>query len=460
VAKNVVLLVLDTVRVDALEPYGAPAGSTPAIAGLARSGTAVPDVFATACWTLPSHASLFTGRLPRALGLGQAPGGSPQGAHPVMSAQRGRLLPEVLRRAGWDTRGVSANVWVSGASGFATGFEVFEEVETGRRQEQVEREDLRGRVVWALEGLRARADDGAEAAEAVLARWLSDRDERPFFWFVNLVEAHSPYLPPKPYNDLGARERVKAASEARRHLSLGAIWRACLSELDVPDEALERMRHLYARSVRLMDDWIQRLLSRLDDAGELEETLVVVTSDHGENFGEGGLIAHAFSLDDRLIRVPLVASDPDFAPGGGARSLADVPALLADHLGLAGHPWAERQGPAGFAAAQWDFVAEDDPRIEVAADAWRLDEKGRRQLFTPLTCVTDGERKLLARGDAKELYDLKADTLELDPRPVGHDALSKALDHHDLWASTSPQRPGHEADSKDIERRMKLLGYM
>ncbi|MBA2420160.1 MAG: sulfatase-like hydrolase/transferase, partial [Thermoleophilaceae bacterium] len=147
-SRNVVLLVLDTLRADALEPYGAPLGASPAVAQLAARGAALQDMFATASWTLPSHASLFTGALPRALGLGQAPGGAPQGARPVLEAQRDRMLPEVLRRGGWDTRAVSANVWVSEAAGFATGFDVFEEVETGRRQGEVEREDLRGRLSW------------------------------------------------------------------------------------------------------------------------------------------------------------------------------------------------------------------------------------------------------------------------------------------------------------------------
>lgn len=441
--RNVVLLVLDTVRADALEPYGAPSGASPAIASLAASGAARSDVFATACWTLPSHASLFTGRLPRALGLGQAPGGSPAGARPVLESERERLLPEVLRRAGWDTRACSANVWVSETAGFSTGFDVFEEVDTGRRQEELERDDRRGRLAWAREGLRARADDGARAAEAVLGRWLAEPRERPFFWFVNLVEAHSPYLPPKPYDDLGPIERIRAAGEARRYLNLSAVWRACLTGTLPPEDALERMRHLYARSVRLADDWVERLLSRLDSHGLLDDTLVLVTSDHGENFGEDGLMAHAFSLDDRLIHVPFVSSHP--LPADGPLSLADVPALLAEQLGVDEHPWRERACPPGLAAAQWDFVAEDDPRVEVASTAWGLDDEQSARLSTPLTFVTDGTAELTARGEVHE----------------GDSSLEGGLAHAGLWRTPDHDpEPVSEPASDDIERRMKLLGYM
>src|SRR4051812_37301873 len=168
-----------------------------------------------------------------------------------MQAQRDRLLPEVLRRAGWETRACSANVWVSAAAGFDTGFDVFEEVETGRRQEELEREDLRGRLAWAREGLRAHADDGAAAAEAVLERWLAGPRGQPFLWFVTVVEPPSPSRPPNPSAALGPTERMGAADEPRRYLNLSAIWQACLTGAIPPEDALGRMRQLYARSVRL-----------------------------------------------------------------------------------------------------------------------------------------------------------------------------------------------------------------
>ena len=465
---NVLVLVFDTTRSDALEPYGAPAGSSPTVAQMASSGVAAEDVFATACWTLPSHASMFTGMLPRALGLLQAPGGSPHGARPVLEARQEQLLPEVLRRAGYETRGASANLWVSPYAGFSAGFDSFELVGGDSRVERVERNDLRGRVTWALEGLRAREDDGAAAVEALLRNWIAETPKKPFFWFVNLVEAHSPYLPPRPYNDLGPVDRIRAADDARRHLSLSAIWKTCLKDFDVPDGALERMRHLYARSVRLLDDWLARVLEALDDRGLLQDTLVVVTSDHGENFGEGGLLAHAFSLDDRLIRVPFVANRTDFWPADGATSLADLPRMLARYLDLAEHPWDRQALPEGCATAQFGFIEEDDPRVEVGVEAWDLDHQARERMITPLTCVTDGRLKLMARGDAHELYDLAADPLEERPlEPSAHaeservSALRAALEHPAVselgQAAPAPERT---EDLEEIENRMKLLGYL
>jgi arylsulfatase A-like enzyme len=211
VPPNVVCIVLDTARADALEPYGAPAGSTPTLAQLASAGTAVPGAYAAASWTLPSHASMFTGLLPRATGIGLTEA-SPADAHARMHAMAQRVLPEGLRRAGYRTGGVTTNLWVSERTGFSVGFDEFVEINTGR-QGKIRNPSLRARLQWGREILRAEVDDGAAEAERVLIGWIDAVDPgRPFFWFVNLIECHSPYLPPKPRNDLSPLQRMRAAA--------------------------------------------------------------------------------------------------------------------------------------------------------------------------------------------------------------------------------------------------------
>src|SRR4051794_21310191 len=126
---NVLVVVLDAARRDALEPYGARAGATPAIAQLAARGRALPEVYATACWTAPSHTSMFTGLMPRAAGLARVP--APSAAKAGLEQHRDRVLTEVMRRAGYATAGVSANLWVADG-GFDMGFDEFEAVDSGR----------------------------------------------------------------------------------------------------------------------------------------------------------------------------------------------------------------------------------------------------------------------------------------------------------------------------------------
>lgn len=474
---NVVLVVCDTARADAFEPYGASSGASPAVADLARAGRAVPVAVAPANWTLPSHASMFTGLLPRELGLGQAPGGRPANCRPFIEAQVDRYLPAVLQRAGYVTRAVSTNLWVSTQSGFGTGFDEFRELVSGR-EERLNANAGRANVRWTLDALKADLDDGAAAAERVMCRWLDDDVEQPFFWFANLVECHSPYLPPRPYNDLSPIRRVRAARDARRFLNLSEIWRASAGGFDVPEPTLAVMRHLYGRAVRLMDDWIDRLVSRLDHAGLLRDTIVIVTSDHGENLGEGCRMGHAFWLDDRLIRVPFVWHGPGSADIPRVMSLADVPRLVASAVGLEEHPWKESRGTVqGCAVAQLDPLSTAaDARIADALDLWSLAGDAARyarwRLSTASTAATDGGLKLVREGDVDWLYDLGCDPLEERPtRLNGHlpadvDAervgrLRAALATA-VQPNAGPRWSGEELpDARDhIEDRMRLLGYL
>ena len=397
------------------------------MAQLAASGRALSPQ-ATAPWTLPSHASMFTGLLPSAVGVGRT-GEEREDAAAALHAQADRMLPEVMRRAGYATAAVSTNVWVTPWTGFDVGFDRFELADSGR-QGAIHAKGRRAGLSWAREAVRARVDDGAAAAERVLAQWIDELDsDRPFFWFVNLMECHSPYLPPRPYNELGAVDRLRAGIEARRHLTLDAIWKTCLGRLTVPAGAIERMRSLYAGSIRYMDDWTGRLLERLDSRGALADTTVIVMSDHGENLGDGGLIAHAFSLDDRLLRVPVVVSGPgtDALPERMA-SLGELPLLVARLAGLDQHPWSADDLPsADVAVAQLNPpVARDHPQAEALRSDWELDAEAMDRLTGSFTAATDGRFKLVRGAGRELLYDLEADPLELSPTPAGSADLRAA----------------------------------
>jgi arylsulfatase A-like enzyme len=457
---NVLLVVWDTCRRDALEPYGAPAGATPAAADLARRGVLAPAAHAAASWTMPSHATMFTGLLPRELGLTQAPGGTPQSCLPAMQAQTERLLPELMRRAGYATRASSANLWVDPRGGFGIGFDEFEAVDPGRGT-YMHRDGLGVRLRWMLDGVRARIDDGVGQQRDTALRWVAETGTEPFFWFVNLNECHSPYLPPKPFNDLGPVARAKAADENRRYLRLGEIWRACAGGFDVPPAALERMRHLYARSVTSMDAWLADVLGALDAAGRLEDTLVVLTADHGENLGENGLLAHAFSLDQRLVGVPLIAAGPGAEQLAGLPTLADLPRRLADVVGVE-HAYA----PHDLAVAQLDPLAPaDDPRITALFAQWPdLDpDEIIHRTVTAITAVSDGRYKLTRRGDVERFHDLAADPQELGPgtEEVPADVASRLRTRLAAAAvgAVAPTAPSAE-ELADVEERMRLLGYL
>jgi arylsulfatase A-like enzyme len=469
---NVLLVVFDTARADAFAPYGAPPGSTPATTQLAlgANGMAHPAMFSTACWTLPAHASMFTGRLPRSTGFAT---GTPPVFKAAMSAMGSNTLPAALRGAGYDTAGLSANPWVSAASGFDQGFERFRFLETDRNTDLASTRPL-DRAGWLLDALRARADDGAQAIEQQLGEWLQQRDRRPFFWFVNLMECHSPYLPPKPYSPYGPIGRIRAARDASRHCTLDALWRLACGGWDIEADALIRMRAMYDASIRQLDDWLARVLQRLDAARVLDETIVIVTSDHGENLGESHRFGHTASLDNRLLHVPLVTSGPvalDFEP---VASLADMPGVLTRALEVDAAFLDDPTRVPGVAVAQMDSVGtKGDPRIEEVIRGWGLGAEALEIACTSFSCATDGGVKLVRRLGVEQLFDLTLDPLEEHPllvdgtteaRYAPHiNPLRRALDLAEADEGSVAAPTDDRADPDEVaalEKQMRLLGYL
>ena len=465
---NVLLVVLDAARRDALTPYGAPAAATPALAALADRGRALTSAYATSSWTLPSHASMFAGLLPRELNLSQPPDGTPQSAKAVLDELTDRLLPAVLRQAGYECNGYSANAWVSPPAGFANGFDTF----TLAGADRVERNNRlltggwRGRLAWMLEGLRARGDDGAQQLGRALRASIGDWSGRPTFWFVNLVECHSPYLPPRPWNDLPALERVRAAVDAERYMGFEQICVHATGHGEIPPASMVRMRHLYDRAVSYMDAWVGEILDALERRGILERTLVIVTADHGESFGEQGLVAHGFSLGEQLINVPLVIAGPG-APDGELFSLGRIPAVIAAATGIDG-PWRDDDLPAA-AVAQYDPMAPaDDLRLVAFADKFGIDQDGIARITTAVSAATDGLFKLVCSGGGERWYDLRADPHERSPLdaaavpPAVVGELRAALVPRTAAATAvaASPAPASQEELAALERQMKLLGYM
>lgn len=487
---NIVLVVLDTARADAFAPYGAPAGSTPAVADLARRGTAVPNAFATANWTLPSHVSLLTGSLPRAAGLSLSIGDATEKGFnaAAVASLTPRSLPAVLAQAGWDARGASANPWVSAVNGFADGFAQFHEIVGTRRSKPFARPSSdQGKLakalqqrwaatVFAAEALVARADDGASALLDTVRAMLATRDrQRPFFWFFNVLECHSPYLPPRRFASLGPRERVLETADHRRYGTLAATGQINCGALGVPEEVIDRMRRAYGGAVAAGDAWVGALMEELDRVQLLDETLVIVTSDHGENLGESGRLAHAVWLDDRLLRVPLVSAGPVSLDPSGVTSLSSLPTLVAEAVGISEHPWLEDESVPGVAIAQSDaVVSPNDPRLADVIAEHNLDEYVVWRMTTASTCATDGTLKLVREGDDDWLYDLANDPQEKRPLRVdGRSILEWGDRVHRLRAAVdsaapragSGHAPGAEgraptAVNEDLAARLSMLGYL
>jgi arylsulfatase A-like enzyme len=324
---NVLLIVLDTVRAESLSLYGAERKTSPRLVRLARRGVRFDQARAPAPWTLPSHATMFTGRWPHELNVGE---------HRPLDT-RYPTLAEFLAARGYATAGFVANTYFCNSwYGLARGFDHYEDF----HQEDVAvsvTETLRcsnlGRRLLQWSGV-----SGVERTRKTAAQinrdfldWLNRQEGRPFFAFLNYFDAHSPYLLPA-----GCEHHFGTRPESPADEALLRDWENRPRQGVSPRE-LALARDAYDDCIAYLDRELGNLFDRLQTLGVLDETLIVVTSDHGEHLGEHGLFGHGKSLYSQETRIPLIIVPPGGLPAGRVVeepvSLRDLPATVADVVG-------------------------------------------------------------------------------------------------------------------------------
>jgi arylsulfatase A-like enzyme len=407
-APNVLLLVLDTVRAKNLGLYGYGRDTTPRLARLASKGVKFADARSAAPWTLPSHATMFTGRWPSE--LFDYPEQRLDASVPT--------LAEYLGRNGYSTAGFVANTFYCNAGfGLARGFDHYEDFydtfDTSAG-EILRHSELGRRLVELVGEEEAIRPDGRKDADRIngdFLDWLSTRRGRPFFAFLNYTDAHAPYLPPAT-SDLHFGLRPTTPADFRLLMD----WQK-LKEPPTDPRAIELARDAYDDCIAGLDAALGRLFDELGRRGVLDNTLVIVTSDHGEEIGEHQLVGHGRSLYREELHVPLLVVKPGRVPSGRVVaepvSLRDLPATIVDLLGLSGRSpipgrsmaplWSANPGPGpGFV------------RSEVALRLKPTSKKDRPPaLRGPMTSiVADGMSYIRNADGTEELYRLLDDPQE------------------------------------------------
>ena len=305
---NVVLITLDTVRADHLSLYGYSRPTTPNLDGWARQGVVFDNAIAPSSWTLPSHSSIFTGLLPHQ-----------HGADWSSPVDMGRwTLAEVLRSHGYDTGGFFANPYYGKAGwGMAQGFETFEDVSALARHNLIS--------TWGgahflqpyyYNHVRPDELDRIDASEINrdVARWYRHLSGRPFFLFVNYFDAHEPHLAPTPYDQRFGRISRAVTEKAARLIASdeagGSQQQDHLSE-----QERQSLVDGYDNSLAYLDTQVGDLLRFLASRPEWPNTIVIITADHGQAFGEHGLYGHGNSVYRELLHVPLMVLGPGVPAG-------------------------------------------------------------------------------------------------------------------------------------------------
>lgn len=396
---NVLLFVIDTLRADHLSCYGHERPTSPAIDAFAEDALRFEQVWSVSPRTVASHASLFTSIPPAAHGVWNEPAAGEDPEEYAALAPAATCLAEVLYQAGYQTIAVADGGWLQVDRGLGQGFQLFD-----TQYEGVDR-----RVTRALER-------------------LAERDRRqPYFLFLHTYEAHTPLVPSEealaPFDNgydgvlrrALADARAAALAPGEENLLRGVRVH---EEIFVPLEAqfvpedVEFLRRLYDAEIATVDRAFARLLEGLERQGDLADTIVVITSDHGQEFGEHGVYDHAQVFDESL-RVPLVVRLPDGHRGRarGVRSepvsLLDVMPTILTEIGL--------EVPPSAAGRAIDLHRA--PRSPEVRELWAEMSESRPQIVR----LHGSERALFAPGDeaAPRFYDAEADPLLAAPSELG-----------------------------------------
>ena len=415
--RHLILVSLDTVGAKHLGAYGHGRPTSPNLDAFAAEGVLFENAIAPAPWTLPSHASLLTGLYP--------------GRHGAVTAESSMpadvpTLAGLLSAHGFASAAFVNAIFMAESFGFSQGFDTYELLP----------EDQSARGAASKISNRALA-------------WLEEQRERRIFLFVHYFDAHS------DYRSLPRFERMLDARRNRVDGTTEQLLEVIRGELELRPDDIEALEHLYDAGIRQLDHDLGRFFAELAARGWLEDSLVVVTSDHGEEFMEHGRVLHTRSHYDELLRVPLLFHAPTLPRGvriAAPVSLVDVAPTVS---GLLGVPF-----PAGSDGRDlrplWE--SPESPR----SDRLIFTEGGPSHKHDSYRSARDRRHKLwidLKTGQ-RELYDWREDPGEkrdiLSERPEVAERLGAAIE-----ARSARQRgtPASLELSPETEERLRRLGY-
>ena len=438
---NIILVVMDTVGARRCSAYGHPRQTTPGLEAIAREGTLYRSCFASSAWTIPSHLSLFSGLYPSELGLEDKATRVPDIFH---------TLPEVLGLMGYHTVGISCN----GLVGHQRGFDVFYEMDTPFFSEGYHRDKLdtkfikeatdkelgrlwlflkyiiqKQRFLFPIQNVLERLykkhcidlylkTSGATRRSFKLAQYLINKyqGKQPLFLFLNLMETHWKYNPPPSYKniiDISTEERQPLYQYDHQDFYIQAI----------PPEIMAKIYLLYEQSLYFLDEQLLDFYRFLEVQGAKDNTLLVITSDHGEALGEHGLWGHIFGLYNEILQIPLVVKYPaGMAAPGESHRLAQLHDLFATILEVVDAPLPLPESSRSLLSAPREHAfAEHYQNIGLQAIKKQVPDYQPQPFMQPCRCVIDRDFfKLIEWADGRlELYDLNRDCEE--SRNLGSD---------------------------------------
>jgi arylsulfatase A-like enzyme len=431
---DIIVLVGDTLRADRLGSYGNPRGLTPFIDSLAQRAVVFRNAYATSSWTNPSVASLFTSRYPSQHGV--------ISFESVLAADE-VTLAEALREAGYATAFFSPNGVLREGWGYEQGFDEFAEFAIPGIAEQPDHM----RLPYRADYTNRHALDWLDSLSARGAR------RPPVFLYIQYMEPHSPYAPRRDALEriLGGR-KPPDLDEVNRFAFVG-------NDVAVDERVLRDLRDIYDAEVLSLDTELRRLFAGLRSRGLLDDAILVVTSDHGEEFKEHGLLGHEKTLFDEVTRVPLLIALPGRSEGAEIAETVSLIDLAPTLLSLIGRP-----APAAFEGQSLLSGSGEPSAPGLAYSELIVPETGGWRRFGPhqRSLVIGGHKLIAGTGGELEYYDLQADPGEHAPDALGEAERAALLERLEAIRRRVVSR-GAKREVKPIDEatreQIRALGY-
>ena len=487
---NIILVVMDTVRADHVSCYSHHRKTTPNIDRIAKHGVLYENAFTAAPWTPPSHASIFTGKYPshhRTIGKN------------VRLNKENTSLTEILSRIGYRSIGITCCPILGLGSGFEKGFHEFIELKPASLL------DFKLEKLWAKDYSRTLIygpDKGTYQATEIIKNFLKKKyaKKAPFFLFINYFNAHIPYDPPRPFKKrfcssfdqsrfyveeflltkiLGkTTERISNHDLDLKKLkwiaSGGGGFSFAAGEISVSKTEWEIIKSWYDGEVAYIDYQIGNLVHFLQEKDIFDNTFLIVTSDHGENFGEHGLAGHPLCLYDSLLHIPLIISCPALIPKGkrisSLVSTVDIFPTLLDVLNIKNFR-NEIQGRSLLPFEDrkiHDFICAEYGPLRTGGfaglNAWKISSTTKTKLAKidkGCKCIRNLTYKYILWSDKEELYNIRDDPFE--QVNISHECPEKAKLLKKKLENTvdvSYFGPEEFKERQEVLDRLKALGYI
>ena len=465
---NIILISIDTLRQDHVSCYGYYKTTTPNIDRLASEGTIYKNNFSTGVWTPPGHASMLTGLY--------------VSEHGVYGERRLSddipTIATILKENGYQTAGFVNNSQVGALVGFDKGHDTFVEVWKGISSRSKVERYFKGAIRQVKKRL-GYEDMGASRTNELVKEWILNTIDpnRPFYLFIHYIEPHNPLIPPQPYKDryLSDKRFIDVDRDKIKKVAHNPL--ICFTEMITLNPVeIDILKALYDAEIEYTDSKIGEIMNVLKEKDIYDNSMIMITSDHGEHFGEHNLWSHTASLYNEILHIPLIIKYPkgieckkevyhytqsiDIFP-----TVMDIVSIskkeVMDHSGVSLVHNNNGNKFHDFVFAEWEgripyFVQTRLKDPQSSLNAGRFTNK-------MWTIIGEQYKYILTSDGKEELYNVKKDKSEIDnlidQNQEDADMMKKKLER---WMSEAKRNSDNDRRVVDDEVRKNLegLGYL